>query len=210
MPGIFLAVDSQYEELTQAAALYREARVYPYLQNKGWQLHPLYQRDAVEQTVLAALGLPGVNYLTGVGHGDSNIFTGYCNQEVLQVGDYDPALVAGKIVHLLSCSTGAGLGPDLVANGCLAFFGYSAPFTYDPSISDVFFECDAQVDLALADGLTAAAAGQQAITLFTQRISELQTAGNYQAAAYLQTNLQCFCSPQSSTPRWGDPNAKLS
>lgn len=210
MPGIFLAVDSQYEELTQAAALYREANVYPYLQSKGFQIHPLYQRDAVEETVLAALALPGVTYLTGVGHGDSNIFTGYCNQEVLQVGDYDPTLVAGKIVHLLSCSTAAALGPDLVANGCVAFFGYSAPFSYDPAVSDVFFECDAQIDFALADGLNAGAAGDRAQALFSQRIADFQAAGNYQAAAYLQTNLQCFRSPVPNTPRWGDPNAQLS
>jgi hypothetical protein len=185
-----LAIDSTFEELTQAASDYREQIVYPYLAARGYSLHqPLLQGPlATRGNAAPAASDPSVTYLTGVGHGTYLAFRGDFNEEVFSVGYYDPQEVNGKIAHFFSCDVAKTLGPDFVHKGCSAFFGYDELFVIDPQSREVFFECDAEIDMALADGLTAAAVLVRARGLFDQRIQELQTAGNIRGAQALQSN----------------------
>jgi hypothetical protein len=198
-----IAVDPNYEDLTIAAFNYRRDNVYPSLNSSRLSLTSLVNSQAHSSPVAAAAIQPGVTYITGVGHGDYDTFNGYFNHPVFSVADLDPAVVAQKVIHLLSCETATGLGPAMVASQCRAFFGYLIPFTYDPRYSDLFFACDAQIDIGLAAGHTAGQVGADVKSFFQQTIN-----ANPGAASYLQMNLDNFRSPLDG-PRWGNVNATL-
>lgn len=208
MPKAFLAIDSDSEALTQAASTYREENIYPALEKSGFQKKlltgSLCQRQYVEPMAID----PSVAYLTGVGHGTDNSFLGYHNANVFTVGQYNPTAVKGKIVHFLACRAAKTLGPDLVRNGCRAYFGYDEPFTYDPDASAVFFECDGQIDIALANGQTAAEALASSQALFDKRIAELLLT-NPHAASYLKFNREHLCGPGMAMRNLGEPTATL-
>jgi len=179
-----IAIDPNYEDLTIAAFQYRRDNVYQYLNSDKLSLNPLISSQADEAPVTAAALKGGVTYITGAGHGDYDTFNGYFNHPVFSVADLNPAVVAQKVVHLLSCETANGLGPDMIAAGCRAFFGYCVPFTYDPKYSALFFACDAQIDIGLAAGNAAGQVASDVKQFFQKTI-----ANNPNAASYLQMNL---------------------
>jgi len=151
-----LGIDSNYEPVTLAAFQYREKYVYPYLQAKGFTVKKFQGPLARRHYVAPEARKPEVEYLTGVGHGSYNLYTGDHGDVIWQVGNYHPDEVKGKIVHLLSCQTARDLGTDFVRNGCRAYFGYDENFTFYMAEKDTFFECDSEIDKAFGDGLTAA------------------------------------------------------
>jgi len=67
---------------------------------------------------------PQSDIIIGVGHGDTDAFTGQNEAIILEVGKYGPREVRGKVIKLLSCQTGVALGPDLVKNGALSVSAY--------------------------------------------------------------------------------------
>lgn len=76
------------------------------------------------------LAAPQSDIIIGVGHGDKDAFTGQNEAIILEVGKYDPREVEGKVIKLISCQTGVGLGPDLIRNGALAFQGYTDDYLW--------------------------------------------------------------------------------
>ena len=76
------------------------------------------------------LAAPQSDIIIGAGHGDVDTFTGQNEAILLEVGNYDPREVKGKVIKLLSCQTGVELGPDLVKNGCAAFMGYTDDYVW--------------------------------------------------------------------------------
>lgn len=198
-----IAIDPNYEDLTIAAYRYRQSNIYQLLQNARLSLTPLIGAQADSGPVASAALNDSVTYITGVGHGTYDCFSGYYSHPIFAVADLNANLVAGKIVHLLSCSTAAGLGPDMVALGCKAFFGYCVPFTFDPANASIFFECDAQIDIGLAKGLPAGVVAANVKAFFQQAIND-----NPSAAGYLQMNLDNFRSPADGA-RWGSTDATL-
>lgn len=123
---------------------------------------------------------PSVVLLTASGHGTPGTFARKQNEDLLRVGSYDPTAVKDKIIHLFACSTAQSLGRDLVGNGCLAFFGYSAEFNFDryeqdPYAAGIFIDCDSAIDIALASGATPQEAYHQASIAFTQGFSRLKS-----------------------------------
>jgi len=76
------------------------------------------------------LAAPQSDIIIGTGHGDVDTFTGQNEAILLEVGNYDPIEVKGKVIKLLSCQTGVELGPDLVKNGCAAFMGYTDDYVW--------------------------------------------------------------------------------
>jgi hypothetical protein len=114
-------------------------------------------------------------------------------------------------VHFLSCETATGLGPSFVANGCKAYFGYSDNFTYPPSLADVFFECDSEIDRGFADGLSADEVFQSVLERFQQHIDQLKStgdSGDLFNASVLQVDLRLLRAP-SVADEYGDKNARL-
>ena len=206
-----VGIDSTHERVTLAACEYREKFVYPYIARKGYAIEKCQGSLAKRIYVSPKAQQPGVAFLTGVGHGFDQTYTGQYWEPIFQVGNYSAAEVKGKIVHFLSCKTAMELGPDFVRNGCLAYFGYDEDFVFTTADQDVFFECDSEIDRAFADGLTAAQVYNRVKALFVQRAADFRAQGKQIEAATLESNLDCLRCP-SSPPgpnAWGDPDAKL-
>ena len=111
----------------------------------------------------------------------------------------------------------------MTQNGCLAFFGYDAPFTYNPDISEVFWECDSEIDRAFAEGMSAGEVYDRVTELYQQRIQDYKA--QYIAALIngedrrrvanlkrvfsdLARNYNHLCCP-SVDPRWGKVEVRL-
>lgn len=204
----FIAIDSSYAADIQAASAYREQYVYPVYQANGFTMSPFFGPLARRGFVAPAAMAQGVSLLTGAGHGSYTSFMGFNFEKIYEVGAYDPQEANGKIAHFLSCENAQQLGPDFVQNGCRAFIGYDENFTFDPDSADLFFKCDSQIDIGLANRLTVKDAVTQAVVFFQQTIANLISTGNQRVASMLEVNLSHLRSPLDG-PQWGDPNAVL-
>ena len=203
-----LGIDANFEPITQAGFQYRQTNVYPYFATKGFATQLCQGSLARRVYVASAAAQVNVIYITGIGHGTYDTFTGDYYDPIFSIGNYADTESRGKIMHLISCETAAKLGPDLVSHGCSAFFGYDENFSFQMDSADVFFQCDSEVDRGFADGLSAADVYKRVVDLFNQNIASLRAQGSdYKAATmeYDRDHLRC---PSSGT-QWGDPTAKL-
>ena len=205
---VVLGIDVDFEPVTLAGFTYRQTNVYPYLEDKGFTVERRTGSQARRAYVVGAASQPGVRYITGIGHGSYTTFTGDQYDPVFAVGNYNPTESQGKIAHLLSCETARDLGPDFVAHGCRAYFGYDEDFSFQLDTANIFFECDSEIDRAFADGLTAGEVYARTRALFDQRISELRAQGSNYKAATLEFDRDHLRSPNDG-PQWGDPSATL-
>jgi hypothetical protein len=130
-------------------------------------------------------------------------------EEVLGTGMYQPPEAQGKIFHVTACSAGKSLGPDLVRNGAVAFFGYDAKFKLSPDRFKVFVDCDAAIDFALLEGKTCEQAFQEAVATYEAAIPVLEAEGKHLCAEYLESNLKHLVGPPKGAI-YGNKNATLS
>ena len=209
--AVVLAIDSNFEPVTEAPFEYREQNVYPYFKQKGFTVVRRQGSMARRAEVAPQARKPNVVYLTGVGHGFPNSYTGDNLDPIFSKGHFSAKESRGKIVHFLSCETATGLGPSFVAHGCKAYFGYSDNFTYPPSLADVFFECDSEIDRGFADGLTAGEVLKRVLARFQQHIDQLKSTGDggdLFNASVLEVDLRLLRAPSLGS-EYGDPTAKL-
>lgn len=193
---VVLALDSNSDPLTRRAAAYRETNVYPHFTDFGHTVTRFAATPppSLRKLVKGEATKAGLKYMTGVGHGVENTaFTGNSNDEIYGIGNYDPTEVQGKIVHFLSCGLGNTLGPDLVDNGCAAFFGYGENFTFPDEMADIFFECDSEIDRAFAEGETAQVVSDRVLNVFNRHINALRNANKNYAASLLRLNRDSLC-----------------
>jgi hypothetical protein len=209
VPIVAVGIDSNWEPATLAAYQYREKHVYPHLASKGYTIDKCQGPLARRIYVAPKAQQTGVVYLTGVGHGSYTTYTGHYYDPVFEVGNYSAAESSEKIVHFLSCETARDLGPDFVKNGCLAYFGYDEDFVFTVADQDTFFECDSEIDLAFADGLTADQVYDRAKKLFAQRAADFRAQGKQNEAATLELDFDRLRCPSSGGSAWGDTKAKL-
>jgi len=100
------------------------------------RLEPAALYGMLDRRLPFQLSAPQSDIIIGVGHGQEDALTGQNEAIILQVGQYDPREVEGKVIKLLSCQTGVELGPDLIRNGALSFAGYK---------DDYLWICDADL-----------------------------------------------------------------
>jgi hypothetical protein len=205
---IIVTVDSDHEDVVAACREFREQLVYPDLVAAGAALDSFGGDDATRAKVSAALTAPGTRALSGSGHGVEERFNGQDGRALLEIGRYDPAEVRGKVVHLLACLTAAQLGPDLVQNGCRAFFGYDVIFAFQLENRELFLDCDAQFDRSLVEGKSAGDAYADAFDAFTLQIEALLAQGQPYLAAMLEYDRDHLCAPPVDS-RFGSAAAKL-
>lgn len=224
---VILTINSKYDKITSSASRYREQSLFSYLE-KRFRVEHMTGKMARRQHITYSLKKhgAGVVYITGIGHGFSDEFTGELFCSIFKVGEYNGREVKNKIVHLLSCSTASELGKNMVEEGCKAFFGYDKPFLYVDlqEYEDIFWDCDAEIDRALVDGCSAFQAHQRAVEGYNnliQKFSELyiksfiddaitvQQAAIYKKVfTHLQDNVLHLCSP-AINPCWGSPAITL-
>jgi hypothetical protein len=205
---VVVGIDSNYEPVTKAGWEYRKKHVYPYLQKNGFKVTRFEGKLARRYLVAPEVAKPNVDYVTGVGHGLEDLYTGDYGDQIFKVGQYSPEESRGKIAHFLSCQTARRLGPDFVVHGCRAYFGYDVNFTFTWDSSAVFFECDSEIDRAFGDGLAAGQVYRRVYNHYTKRIDQLRAAGKDYVAATLETDRDHLCAP-SVANHWGDKKAKL-
>src|SRR5712691_8619881 len=196
-----LAIDANFDPVTRAPFEYREANVYPHMEEKGFTIVRRQGAQARRAEVSPQARKPNVLYLTGVGHGFPNSYTGDNLNSIFSKANLTENECKGKIVHFLSCLTAAGLGPSFVEKGCLAYFGYSDNFTYPPILEETFFECDSEIDRGFADGLTADEVFQQVVARFQQHIDQLKSTGDggdLMNASILEVDLRLLRAPSVS------------
>jgi hypothetical protein len=209
--AVVLAIDANFDPVTRSPFEYREANVYPHMEKNGFTIVRRQGERARRADVAPQARKPNVVYLTGVGHGFPDSYTGDNLNPIFSKGHYSLEECKGKIVHFLSCETAAGLGPNFVENGCRAYFGYSDNFTYPPILAEVFFECDSEIDRGFAEGLNADEVFQRVVARFQQHIDRLKASsdsGDQHNAAILEVDLRLLRAPSVSN-EYGDKNAKL-
>jgi hypothetical protein len=202
-----LAIDSSWDGTTKKVFLYRQEHVYPYISKRRLGITNLSETMARRCFFEAEVQRAGVKLITGMGHGDYDQFTGHLGDVIWEIGKYRANEVKNKIVHLLSCRTASKLGPDIVVNGALAFFGYLEDFVFHVDHESVFFQCASEIDLALADGLSVSDVHTRVKDVFESNIDELAGLDG-QAAALLNANLQYLCTPVVDG-RFGDRSVAL-
>ena len=112
----------------------------------------------------------------------------------------------------------------MTQNGCLAFFGYDDPFYNVLDFSEVFWECDSEIDRAFAEVDNAGEVYDRLTQLYQQRIQEykdmwVKAIANgderekvsllYDVVNHLKGNYNHLCCP-SVDPRWGRVDIRLS
>lgn len=208
MAGNVLAIDSDFDNATRMGRSYRDRELYPYLSGRGCQLVSCQGNLAKRTYVSTEAMKPGIVLISGLGHGNARTFTGQGLDAIWEVGNYLSSEVDGKIIHLLSCKTAIELGPDMVAQGARAFFGYNEDFIFYFRRADVFFECDSQIDKLVANGQQAGNVYHNVIALFEERIDDLIEMGDDGAANALLEDRNSLCGPGLHS-MYGDPAAKL-
>lgn len=94
------------------------------------RVEPIQLLGVLVRRIPFQLSAPQSDIIIGAGHGDVDVFTGQNEAVILEVGQYSPREVRGKVIKLLSCQTGVELGPNLVKNGCAAFMGYTDDYIW--------------------------------------------------------------------------------
>jgi hypothetical protein len=208
---LILAIDANFDPVTKAPFEYREANVYPLIEKKGFKIVRRQGVQARRADVAPQARKANVIFLTGVGHGFPNSYTGDNLDSIFSTKTLSEKECKGKIVHFLSCETAAGLGPSFVDKGCRAYFGYSDNFTYPPILEQIFFECDSEIDLGFIDGLNADEVYQRVVARFQQHIDQLKStgdSGDLHNASILEVDLRLLRAPSLSA-EYGDKKARL-
>ncbi len=194
--------------ITNAAAQYRIANVHPVFVARGFNVVSLEGASDTRANFATEAKKPFVDYISGVGHGAPNVYTGV--DHILEVGIYDPLEVKGKVIHLLSCQTAKALGPDVVAKGAKAYAGYFENFTIvwdDPATrgneEELFWKSDSTFDICMANGYTVEQAHNETIAAFNAAIASVP---NTSAATWLTWDRNYFRTPVSDAV-YGDRSA---
>ena len=207
-PKSILAIDARSDADTETAFAYREKHVYPYLQEQNLEITKLQRSEASRANVADEAKRNGVRFITGSGHGTETTLIGHSGEAIFEIGKYNRDEVENRIVHFMSCLSGGELGPDMVKQGALAFFGYSDELAIPEGQEKILFECDSEIDRALAEGLAVADVHERAVSLFEAYIDRLTSLADDDTAKYLTADLQCFCTPVTDS-RFGDAAARL-
>jgi len=161
------------DDATKAAYTWRHANVYPYYADKGFKIVEISQSS--KGKVETALRENAVTHITGCGHGSPTVYTGYGQASVFSTSD---TVLLKKLqgiqIHVLSCLTAQELGPAMVQNGAKGYAGYYPSFYFTWKSTALFFDADAEMDRAFADGLTPAQAYNRTINKFNEILAILE------------------------------------
>lgn len=185
-----LFCENTTDDVTTPFANYRMRNVHPVFARRGFSVVALTGTDNERVNFVPRAKNRLTVYLSGVGHGSYTVYTGHWGNHILEVGKYDPAEVATKSIHFLSCQTGRTLGPDTVAHGAHAYAGYNENFVLQwddgstPQVNEfrLFARSDSTFDIAMAYGATAQKAYDATIQAFNAAINQVP---NTIAATYL-------------------------
>jgi hypothetical protein len=200
-----LFCENTTDGVTTPAANYRIAHVHKAFKDRGFNVISLEGVNNSRSNFHTNSMASRVVYIGGVGHGSYTTYTGNLNSPVLQVGGYDAAEVNGKVIHLLSCETARTLGPNTVTNGAKAFVGYDENFVFDWTNANLYWECDSQFDICMANGYSV----QDAITsTYAKYNAAIASVPGTSTAATLLSDKNLLRSPVSGAS-WGSKTTRV-
>lgn len=173
-----LFAENTTDSVTSPFASYRIAHVHSVFTNRGFNVVALTGTSDTRTNFAIHAKKHLTTYISGIGHGGYDVYTGHAGGHILKVGAYDANEVKNNAIHFLSCKTAATLGPDTVAKGAKCYVGYDENFTFvwdDPSTPvnevDLFKICDSTFDIWMAYGYTAQQAFNASIATFNAKIA---------------------------------------
>lgn len=193
------------DSVTLEAANYRIANVHPVFQNRGFELIKLTGVDNNRTNFAARAKESRVVYISGIGHGNYDNYTGHSNSSLIRVGSFDSTEVDHSSIHFLSCRTGRDLGPNTVSKGAISYMGYSENFTFTWSNSTLFWKADSQYDISLALGRTVEQAVADSVAQFN--VGMALVPGTTTAALLMQD--RDLMRSAMSGAAWGSKTAKI-
>jgi hypothetical protein len=200
-----LAIDSDWDIFTKYAYAFRKDLVYSLPAfagpNPQHRLISLQGSQAnfndVNQAITAN---KNIKFITGSGHGLYEEFHGQ-NDVVIWKSKQTtlPTHVKDRIIHLTSCCAGAILSQDILGDGGLAFWGYSAPFLFrrerhkpaqldQDQLAKPFFEMDALIDEGILAGQTGIGTHDDVKAFFKSNYANLMNANLAVSAGNLMDN----------------------
>lgn len=173
-----LFAENTTDSVTTSFANYRIANVHPVFQARGFNVVVNQGTNNTRTNFVATAKKPLTVYLSGIGHGNYNRYTGHGGENILKIGEYEASEVKNKAIHFLSCRTAAQLGPDTITEGAYCYAGYDENFTFvwdNPSTPvnevDLFKICDSTFDIHMANGSTAQQAFNATVSAFNAAIA---------------------------------------
>jgi hypothetical protein len=209
-----LCIDADWDVVTKYGRAFRDKFVFTNSDKDFLDLDIKHLRgsNAIQPGVDKYLKTNPIQYISGMGHGLYDTFTGFHDKPIWSASQ-DLSLLKGVIVHLLSCQTGASLGREMVAQGALAFWGYTVSFSFfrqDPPPSDMdtdnvaapFLKMDCLIDRGILGRKTAS----QIYNAIEEYVADLYPQLEFHQQAILLDNYLHLVCPVTV---WGDPNAML-
>jgi hypothetical protein len=214
MPDV-LAIDPAWDLVTQYGDAFRKKFVFSNFK-KTWANHNLFVlsgRSAAQPAVDNLLAANNVAYISAMGHGLYDSFTGHNNLPIWSAAQPLHPKLAGTIVHLLSCQTGGVLGRAMVQHGARAFWGYTVNFTFfhsnpppaqldQDTTPEPFLKMDCIIDRGILGSITADKIYNSVTQYWAQVYSQLPS---YQRAVFLDNYVHLVC-PATT---WGSVGAVI-
>lgn len=98
-------------------------------EKKGFKVFPLKKEDACRSKFEGHIYATDPCFIMLNGHGDDTTVCGNRLEPILKEGE-NHTLLAGRVVYARSCFALSSLGRASAKDGCSAFIGYSAPFSF--------------------------------------------------------------------------------
>jgi len=173
-------LDAATDHFTNYVHEFRQTLVFSGFAS-NWPQHSLQylvSGSVVQPDINTALTNNSVDYISAAGHGQNETFTGF-QESPIWAASQDLSLLAGTIVHLLSCQAGDGLAQAMIRGGVLAFWGYTGKFkfSYEASRSrdfsaDPFARVFLEMDCIIDQGILRGDDGDQIFDSVTQYFNQ--------------------------------------
>lgn len=209
-----LFLDANWDEITKYCCAFRTAIVVTPLGEHNTHAYThLTGPQMVQPDVDSIVKSHNYSFISGAGHGLYSIFKGHDGREIWRANG-DLSHLRGRIVHLLSCQTGASLGRAMITQGAKAFWGYTERFLFlhkknppadreTDSIAEDALRMDCLIDTEILDGRPA----HVVYETVTNYVAELCERGlpKYRRDVVLSNYRHLVC-PMTV---WGDPSATI-
>jgi len=183
--------------------------------DEGFDVKCLHGDDDTKENLEKALSDNPDAFLTGIGHGNANCFTGQ-NKKPMIVEGQSEGIVANHAWYPLSCEVGASLGKAVVRTGCPAFCGYDKKFVFALSkrsgkggeAARGFMEANNAVPLTLIEGGDFDDAYKAAQAKFQEWVEKEKKEGKKRRVKWLIHDKRCMVAPATSDA-YGDGSTKI-
>jgi hypothetical protein len=213
--SVVLRIDSDGDLTLQYGVAFRDKFVFRDF-TTNFANHVLIETNGANATdthVTAILSGNSIQYISGLGHGLYDRFTGHQGRVIWSQSTMDK--LNGTVVHLLSCQTGGLLGRAMVNNGVAAFWGYTSNFSFpisnptptpldsDP-LPEMFLKMDAIIDRGILSCKDSDAI-YNSVTKYVVTLLEQKSLTTSHRAMLIDNYVHLVC----PSTRWGNSDVTI-